>query len=381
MTDDLILANPSLMPTDVTEWLRIHGWTRTGSLGEIAERWQSQSTGVLVPMLTASPDFSLRWSEMLERLAGSLDTDPAGVLLAIAKSGSDIAEFRAGGQIDDSIPLGDASTLIESVRRAMQAAANSALQPRSYYGHSLPDAARDHARNVRLGQTRRGSYIVPVISRLPVLQPEEADDAVLFEDVTYQPFARTAMLKLASGLTALRDLTHSSATPPGSRITEAVGVGVSSELCDAVASTLETDSIAELRVGFTWAERLPTSSTPDPITLERAAAPLVRHVGSILKGESVVGRQTMVGYVKRLDRGEEDEVGRITLRILDNDKARNVLMELNDADYHIAGEANAERRMVTATGILHREPGRALHFTAVDDFHLLEEIPGLITDH
>jgi hypothetical protein len=380
MTDDLILANPSLMPTDVTEWLRIHSWTRTASLGDIAERWQSNSTSVLVPMLTASPDFSLRWSEMLERLARSFDTDPAGVLLAVAKSGSDIAEFRAIGQIDDSIPLGDASTLIESVRRAMQAGANSALQPRSYYGHSLPDAARDHARNVRLGQTRRGSYIVPVISRLPVLQPEEADDAVLFEDVTYQPFARTAMLKLASGLTALRELTHSSATPPGSRITEAVGVGVSSELCDAVASTLETDSIAELQVGFTWAERLPTSSTPDAITLERAAVPLVRHVGSVLKGESVVGRQTMVGYVKGLDRGEDDEVGRITLRVLDNDKARNVLMELNDADYHIAGEANAERRMVTATGILHREPGRALRFTAVHNFHLLDAIPGLIPD-
>lgn len=380
MTDDLILANPSLMPTDVTEWLRIHGWTRTASLGDVAERWQSRSAGVLVPMLTASPDFNLRWSEMLERLAGSFDTDPAGVLLAIAKSGSDIAEFRAAGQIDDSIPLGDASTLIESVRRAMQAGANSALQPRSYYGHSLPDAARDHARNVRLGQTRRGSYIVPVISRLPVLQPEEADDAVLFEDVTYQPFARTAMLKLASGLIALRDLTHGPATPPGSRITEAVGVGVSSELCDAVASTLETDSIAELQVGFTWAERLPTSTAPDAITLERAAVPLVRHVGSVLKGESVVGRQTMVGYVKGLDRGEDDEVGRITLRVLDNDKARNVLMELNDADYHIAGEANAERRMVTATGILHREPGRALRFTAVHDFHLVEDIPGLASD-
>jgi hypothetical protein len=380
MTDDLILANPSLMPTDVTEWLWIHGWTRAAALGDIAERWQSKATSVLIPMLTASPDFSLRWSEMLDRLASSLDTDPAGVLLAIAKSGSDIAEFRAAGQIDDSIPLGDASTLIESVRRAMQAGANSALQPRSYYGHSLPDAARDHARNVRLGQTRRGSYIVPVISRLPVLQPEEADDAVLFEDVTYQPFARTAMLKLASGLTALRDLTHGTATPPGSRITEAVGVGVSSELCDAVATTLETDSIAELQVAFTWAERLPTSSEPDAITLERAAVPLVRHVGSVLKGESVVGRQTMVGYVKGLDRGEDDEVGRITLRVLDNDKARNVLMELNDADYHIAGEANAERRMVTATGILHREPGRALRFTAVDDFHLLDAIPGLIPD-
>lgn len=380
MTDAMIAANPSLLPADVTEWLRIHGWRRAATLGDIAERWQNESAGVLVPLRTTSPDFDLRWSEMLDRLATSFDTDPAGVLLAIAKAGSDIAEFRAAGEIDDSIPLGDASTLIESVRRAMQAAANSALQPRSYYGHSLPDAARDHARNVRLGQTRRGSYIVPVISRLPVLRPEDADDALLFEDVAYQPFARTAMLKLASGLSALRDLTHGAATPAGGRITESVGVGVSSELCDAVVHTLETESVRELEVGFTWADRVPTSSAPDPVKLERAAVPLLRHVGSVLRGESVVGRQVMVGYVKGLDRDKGEEVGRITLRVLDNDRPRNVLMELNDADYHIAGEANAERRMVAATGVLHREPGRALRLSPVDDFHLLEEMPGIVFD-
>lgn len=375
MINDSSLASYALVPPDVTEWLLIHGWTQTASLGDIAQRWQNGTTRVVVPMRSSSPDFTLRWSEMLNRLANAFDTDPAGVLLAVAKAGSDIGEFRASGQIDDSLPLGDASTLIDSVRRAMQASANSALQPRSYYGHSLPDAARDHARNVRMGQTRRGSYIVPVISRLPILEPDDADDAVLFEDVAYQPFARNAMLRLAHGLAALRELTHGPAEPNRSRITETVGIGVSSELCDAVANTLETESITELNVAFTWAERLPASSAPEAVRLESDAAALVRQVGSILKGEPVVGRQTFVGYVKRLDRGEDDEVGRITLRALDNDRARNITIDLNDADYHVAGEANTDRRMVSATGVLHREPGHALRFTEVNDFHLIEDLP------
>ncbi|WP_418062302.1 hypothetical protein [Pimelobacter simplex] len=315
---------------------------------------------------------------MLSTLSAAFDTDPAGVLLAISKSGSDIAEFRAVGQIDDSLPLGDASTLIESVRRAMQASANSALQPRSYYGHSLPDAARDHARNVRMGQTRSGSYIVPVISRLPILEPDESDDAVLFEDFTYQPFARTAMLRLAEGLTALRELTHGQSQPSRSNITTSVGAGVSSELCDAVANTLEADSIADLDVSFAWAERLPASTAPAGVLLEGASAPLIRQVSSILKGEPIVGPQTFVGYVKRLDRGEEDEIGRITLRVLDNDRARNITMDLSDGDYHVAGEANTDRRMVSATGVLYRESGRALRFTEVSNFHLLDEVPDLL---
>lgn len=148
MTTQALTAQ-TIVPDDVTEWLKGLGWTRTGSLGDVAQSWRRGESQVLIPTLASSPDFPLRWSEMLANLSRTLGTDPAGVLLAVAKAGSDIAEFRASGQIDDTLPLGDASTLIESVRRAIQASANSALQPRSYFGHSVPDAARLHASGVR----------------------------------------------------------------------------------------------------------------------------------------------------------------------------------------------------------------------------------------
>ncbi len=323
------LNTQSVVPEDVTEWLRGLGWTRDGVLGNIAQSWRREDSRVVVPTLTSSPDFTLRWSEMLTSISRALGTDAAGVLLAIAKAGSDIAEFRA---------------------------------------------ARLHANGVRMAQTRHGSYIVPVISRLPVLKPDDVEDALLFEDVEYQPFARRAMLRLAEGLSTLHELTHSAAEPSRSSITEAVGVGVSSELCEAVANTLDTTSIADLGVAFSWADRLPARQAPTAVTLSGEASEAIRQVGEVLKGAPVVGRQTIVGYVKRLDRGEEDEVGRVTLRALDNDKARNISLELNDADYHVAGEANTDRRIVSATGVLHREPGRALRFSEVSDFRLVEQL-------
>jgi hypothetical protein len=366
----------SVAPSDVAQWLATQGWSQIGRLGDVASRWGNDRYAVVVPLLRASADFDLRWVEMLDGLSEALDTDPEGIVLAVTKAGSDIAEFRAAGDgsIDDSIPLGDAAVFIESVRRLLQASANSTLQPRSYYGHSLPEAARDHARNVRMGQTRRGSYIVPVISRVPILEPDDEEDAILFEDVAYQPFARSAMLRLRQGLTALRDLTSPTSKMSGSQITESVGLGVSSELCDAVASTLETDSVARLDVSFSWAERLPVSRAreADHVELDSAVAARVRRVADILKGETVIGRQTLVGYVKRVERGETDEVGRVTLRVLDNDKARNVWLDLNDAEYHAAGEANIDRRTVSVSGTLLRDPGRALRFTEVDDFHIIE---------
>lgn len=377
MTPDLETVSYELVPADVTTWLRTHGWRLDGALENIAQLWRSDQTSIVVPLLPDAPDFSLRWGEMLRALAQRLDTDEAGVLLAVTRAGSDIAEFRAAGQIDDSLPLGDASTLIESVRRAVQASANSALQPRSYYGHSLPDAARDHASNVRMGQTRRGSYVIPVISRVPVLQPLDEADAVLFEEVTFQPFARSAMLRLAEGLGELRELTHGEKAPSRSRITAAVGRGVSSELCDAVANTLSTSSIRELDVAFTWAELLPARDIPARVRLEGDSVDVVREVSRFLRGEPVIGRQTLVGFVKRLDRGEEDEFGRVTLRILDTDRARNVTLDLADDEYRIAGVANNERRLVSVTGVLHREPGRALRFSEVSDFQMWEGLTTL----
>ena len=98
------LSAQSIVPEDVTEWLRALGWTRDGRLGDIAQSWRRGESQVLVPTLGSSPDFALRWSEMLTRLSRALGTDAAGVLLAVAKAGSDIAEFRASGQIDDTLP-------------------------------------------------------------------------------------------------------------------------------------------------------------------------------------------------------------------------------------------------------------------------------------
>lgn len=368
----------AVVPADVAAWLSFQGWMKVAELANVAERWQRDDTQILLPTSSTATDFPLRWREMLASLSARLDTDPAGILLSVAKTGSDIAEFRASGNIDDSLPLGDAATLIDSVRRSLQASANSVLQMRSYFGHSVPEAAREHARSIRMGQTRRGSYVVPVISKLAIPQVEEGPDAVLFESITFQPFARSAMLKLAEGLGALRDMTHGESLASRSQINGSVAAGVTFELCDSVASALETESIKSLGVGFSWAERLPMASPPEGVNLERGAVQSIRAVGDVLKGERIVGRQSVVGYVKRLDRGAEDPVGRVTLRTIDHDRARNVNLVLEDPSYHIANQAHDDRRMVEVTGELHREPGKALRLEQVSDFRLREDLPSLV---
>jgi len=307
-------------------------------------------------------------------LAGASDTDPQGLMLAIMHEGSDVAEFRALGDayIDDSIPLGDAEVLIGSVRQAMTASANAVVQPRSYFGHSIPKVAREHAKSVRMGQTRRGSYIIPIISRVPILEPPDNEDDHLFEDLNYEPFSRQAMRRLAEGLSALQTLTASGSMPKASTMNASVGHGVSHELCDAVADSLESISIDQLEVSFSWANRLPVAHPTERIVFDRSVVDVVRRVSDYLRGEQVVGEQTLTGYVKVLDRGEDDEEGKVTIRALVSDKPRNVSLQLGAEHYDIASRANNERVPVSVTGQLERAPGKALRFLSVRDFGPIE---------
>jgi len=381
MTDRPILPlapRGSVLPSDVSAWLSVRGWEKTGELGQVAAFWERGRHGVVVPLNLQSPDFRLRWTEMTEELAAANDTDPQGVLLSIIQEGADIAEFRASGEdsIDDSIPLGDAEVLISAVRQAMTASANAVVQPRSYFGHSIPKLAREHARGVRMGQTRRGSYIIPVISRVPILEPPDNEgDAPLFDDLKYEPFPRQAMRTLAGGLAALHRMTTSESMPSRSIINESVGEGVSHELCDAVANTLETRSIDALDVTFSWASRLPVYQAPERVSLEQGVASIVREVSNYLRGEEVVGDQSLTGFVKVLNRGEDDEQGKVTIRALVNDKPRNVSMFLDDDDYDRASHANNDRVQVSVTGRLERVPGKALRFDTVRDFHPIQSLP------
>jgi hypothetical protein len=383
VTDELdtTRAELSVQPSDVTSWLYDHEWQQVGRIEDVAERWQLDTHLVLVPLAADSSDFPIRWREMLRDLADAVGTDESGVLLTIEKADSDIAEFRAVGDsyIDDAIPLGDASMLIDQIHRSMRASANSAVQPRSYFGHSLPDRVKHHADGVRMGQTRRGSYVVPVICRIPMLRPDIEDDQPLFDaSKTYQPFARIAMMRLAEGLDEIRSMALEEVLPSSDRVRDSVSRGVSYELSGAIATILEARSVDKLSVNFSWAEKLTIPSVPSAVTLSHEMSPIIRHVSDELRGVTVVGTQTLVGYVKALSRGEDDEIGRVTIRALDEDQARNVALELDSEQYDVASHANNERVPVSVTGRLRREVGRMLRFDAVESFSLIEAHPTLI---
>ena len=100
---------------------------------------------MLQPRIIEASDYALRMSDLLTSLAVWSGSTPDAVAQEMVTQGSDVAEWRAVGLHERaiSLPLEDGLTLIQSVRNALVAAANSTMQRRAYFGHSTLKIARN----------------------------------------------------------------------------------------------------------------------------------------------------------------------------------------------------------------------------------------------
>ena len=135
-------------------------------------------------------------------------------------------------------------------------------------------------------------------------------------------------------------------------------------------------------------DRTPKPSSPKPTRIRlRGIGPeaqvsfpaevraLVRGMADDLKGSPVVGEQRLVGFVSHFGRGEEDELGRVTLRAMLGGSERSIRLFLSDEQYHTAGEANLNRRTVYVRGNMERTSGRTWEFKDVQDFGIVAGLP------
>jgi hypothetical protein len=363
-------------PSTTRQWLLGQGWHESGRLGEVATLFARDDDQVLLPMDPTSSDFRLRWYELVSHLAATVSLEPDALLMRISREGADVAEFRAIG--DDlssaSIPLLDLQTLLASVRQMVAASANAAVMPRSHFGRSISKEVRHHTHAVRVGTTRAGSYIVPVISPVPYQRPQNDDEADqdvaegLFEEsVGYVPFARQAMRQLATSLTTLRDFADDPESITGVALTEAVGRGVSYEMAAGIADALEPESITQVDVSFSWSEQIRTPELPTEVTFPRSAAAPLKEISEALRNQSIVGQQELTGYVKGITRNE-DLSGRVVIRAVVGDQFRQVVMEATAEQCDMAGTVLGQRGYIHAVGKLEREPGKQLRLSEITDF-------------
>jgi hypothetical protein len=350
---------------DVQNYLSSAGWRRIDG-GRVAEVWTSPRLNsvpqVLVPLIETAPDYRDRISILTSDLASIESRSADEVGEEIARQFVDIGGLKAANEelIDDSIPLNAGYRMFIAARQLMVAAAGATIRRQGSYGRAMPKEAYRHVRSVRLGHTRRGSYIVPIISQARI--PMEAEGDVHYRldtAVEESRFDRRVMVTLAHSLEVLENIAvQASALPQRREVYDAVNEGVSRELCNAVYGVISTGDVDELTIDFKWAAGVPkprglhqASSFP-----HEAARPLAE-VARLLK-QTVASRDRVIFGKVRLLRDVNGELGGLVeVETVIDGRVRPVRMLLNEQQYEIAYQCH-RRRPVVVRGELDLSPGR-----------------------
>ncbi|MEU0693719.1 hypothetical protein ABZ349_06980 [Streptomyces niveus] len=362
---------PDFGPEEIRSYLKVTGWAPVSG-GDVAELWSLPGPAdevVLVPMKPGAPDFAKRSRILVQDLARVEFAETQTVHDAIATIYNDVTDLRAShpSMSDGSIPLQSGYELFVSAKRLRVASAAATIRRQGHF-RNFPTRARDQARDVRLGQTRRGSYIVPIISqaRSPedVYSPGQDHIDVQIEETL---FDRRVTATMSRALGVLEDMASADHEPTPSEINDSIGEGVSYELCQALAKVVSTESVSALDVAFNWSRvAAPPPGTPAHVEFNRDAIEIVDLVSEQLKTRTYTREHLIYGVVTDLSRHPDDDTGRVGVQTLIQRRSRTVWMDLPDGEYHTAVHCHDAGIPVRVRGTLTSPPGGIARMKVTD---------------
>jgi hypothetical protein len=356
----------TVRPLELVSYLRAQGWRQVSELDDKSALWEkpcrdhNQSEEVVLPLRQEVGDFALRVSEVLRTLEHVEHRSQLEILRDLLTSSSDLIRVRASAAqaTSGSIPLDLGVKFVEEARDLMLAAACSAVDPRAYYARRKPAQANEYLSRVRMGQTERGSYVLTILSPVPPsLRAAELSDAAPSE-----PFERKVSQTLASALSAAR-VAAQRATVTGDvqPFREAVAVGVSANLCDALVGLGRVSSTEGIELSISWSRNRPLMGhvrsnflfSPDMVPVFEEASRVFKETGTREDVE-------IEGFVIDLHRDEGAPTGRVVVTALIDEDIRKIAIELDESEYGAALRAHAEERSIRCTGDLVKQ-GRMYH--------------------
>lgn len=349
----------SLKPLDLASYLRTRGWTVSRHIGDLGAEWASDDgqDEVLAPADPDLRDFPQRIGELLMTLSVKEKRSQLEIFRDIGSSTSDIIRVRAIDPDYDqgTMPVSEAVVLMEKARDLVFAAACSAFSPRPVFNTRKPAKATDYIKDVRMGQTEIGSFVVTMQSPVPPDLRENLPGTPVSE-----PFERRVTRTLTTALAATERAARIAASSGSmAAFEEAQGFGVSANLCDALIGLYESSRAQALGVGVSWAPVRPMTDglVQSLVTIQRDALPILKEVSRNFKARFPERAVEIVGYVVKLERGEGAEVGRVTVfgNVRGQRKSVRVRMDLSGAEYDLALLTHFNGQVLEAAGELIKE--------------------------
>ena len=355
----------SLAPLGVAAYLRSKNWRQTAAIGDKGSVWTFRSVDdgqfeILLPLNRELRDFAARMGDLLHTLEivesheHNQPRSQLEILADITNSTSDVLRIRLADAENGTLPIEQGVRVVEQARDLLLAAACATVQPRSAYQTRKPTQATEYLGHVRIGAPERGSFVLAIRSEVPPrLVNHDEPDLLEIEE----PFERRVMLMLAGGLTAARNAAqHAGATGDWQPFTDAVRLGVSANLCDAIVGLALDCGGAPVTMSFSWA---PTRAVIGPsarrITMDADMVPFLKEAARVFRANTPLEDFELRGVVVRLDRAEAAECGRVTVAAAVDQNVRRVQIELARGDYDLAITAHQNDQPVYCEGELSRD--------------------------
>jgi hypothetical protein len=351
----LIEANRGDWPLSLEAYFRANAWRMSDRLSNAVVWTKSKGKGVgaevIVPLSSSLPDFELRLNDALDTVA-RLDGISISELLSVARAEQwDTSKLRliGPGFEEGTVALEVLANLLKGAKDAVLAAACSATQTRSYFPGRKPQIAEAHLARVRVAQTEVGSYVVNVQSPAGNAQSFE-EQQPLSAHLAPMPFSRRSTVYLARAVGRLSSLVEG-VTLRSDEVAEAVGVGLTVNLCDAVATMVPDSVDGELELGFLWATGVqPPSGIRGKVRFNQDKSAKVREISAQLKETIPRDVGIVAGPVVTLHRPTGSLEGIATIEAAVDGRARRVRVVLPPGSYHAAIQAHGAQQRVHFEG-------------------------------
>ncbi|MDZ4819142.1 MAG: hypothetical protein SGJ20_09240 [Planctomycetota bacterium] len=350
-----------LRPLEVASYLRASGWAQAEAQeGRYAIWTLGDDYEAFLPLRHDVRDYALRMGDLLGLLSKVEDRSQLAILSDLLVTGADVIRVRIADDdlADGSMPIEEHTRTVQKTRDLFMAAACSTIERKAVWHKRKPDQAVNYLRNVRVGQTERGSYVMTVISKVPPMLQSTNDRLFQEPGEPEQPYERKVTTNLALSLAAAeRAAEIAAATGSLDSFDQAVRDGVSANLCEALVG-LATDSDTNRAVdfSFSWSRNRPAANqTISRIVIAHDRVPYLQEAARQLRERAPINDFEIEGPVVKLERADGAPTGFVTVYGLVDDSAKRVRVELSEDEYNVAIAAHRNGVDVQCKGQLVRE--------------------------
>lgn len=362
----------AVSPAALGSYVRAQGWARAEAFGDYSDIYDKDGAPELIlPTTSEIADYPSVISSILARLATVEGRPELQVLRDLAVADCDVIRNRAPFAEDDgSVRVEDGVSLFVHSRELLLSAACAAKEPKAQYRAAGIKDASDYMARVRLGQTEQGSFIVTLLTPVPVnLDPPK--QASLWPQMTSEPYERQVTRTLMDSLVAAKTAAIGAIKGSGlDSFRAAIKHGVSVNSCIALSSL--TESGHGLDVSVTWASTRPAPQPRSHVSFTREEGEIFKEAARYLHEIEPRPDERIDAFVVKLDRAPQQDQGRISLKTFLDGKPVSISTLLDPELYRIASAANTDKQSVSIRGDLVRK-GQRWHLENPRDLQIVQD--------